>query len=148
MKKGDIKVEPLVVVAIVIFFIAISLFAYMLVYKQELNFFLFPSFNITKEKQTSIEIIRYDMTSSPSQPILQYYNGNEWNSFAYKEVGGKKIIDFGKKQLDMDDYVNRIGNYYFFNPSRAASVLDLLFIRLPSINNRYYPWKKEGFRIF
>ena len=104
MKKGDVGVEPLVVISVAIAVLAIVGFGYYLYLNDKISFFNFlPGFNITNDPQNNLEIVRYRILTEE----IQYYNGIDWLEF------DKDQMILGGKIVDVDDLDKSLGDYWF-----------------------------------
>lgn len=105
-KKGDLSVEPIMIVALVVAFLALVGFGAYLHFSGKIEFFKgLPGFNLTTEKQEQIQIVGYDI----GEDKVQYYTGVEW--LEIPEDG----VSFGKKKIEKDDLRRDLVEGYWYN---------------------------------
>lgn len=104
-KKGDVQVEPIVILSLFIIMLALLGLGYYLFYVREVTLLNYlPGFNQTQEKKEGVSIIAYDI----SQEKMQYYDGTSWIDFSGENIElERKIIDSGEvERYFFDLYLN------------------------------------------
>ncbi len=102
MKRADFRIEPLVAISIAIAVFAIAGFGGYLILNDKISFFDFlPNFNVTKDPQKDIEIVRYEILNGK----IEYYDGINWFEFNEDErILGSKILNIIELEKNLNSY--------------------------------------------
>ena len=110
-RKGDVRIEPIVVVIIALSVLSIVGFGYYLYQAKQIDFFRFlPSFNVTQQAKEEIQILRYGLREGY---VLDYYDGEKWNGFEKGRDGRFKPVRLGDKTIDYYKTIEDFESYYY-----------------------------------
>ncbi len=129
-RKGDVAVEPLVVLGLIIATLALAGFGYYLQASDKIDFFEYlPGFEHTPGVKESVEIISYNFY----EDSVEYYDGVKWNLLKKGEK-----VDLGDKRIRFEEAKKEFQDYFTNDIEGARNEYEKLSKRLSGQIERLY----------